>query len=419
MIHFTNVRHIDGTRHTIQLESTKQDDVAVDGSHLTRLPGLIDPHVHFRTPGHEYKEDWRTGARAAIAGGITTVFDMPNTSPSCTTKERLQAKKRLIQQQLNETGIPLRHHLYFGADAEKLNQIFAVQQEIIGLKIYMGSSTGSLLMENEGDLTNAFRLCAERGILIGVHAEDEPTMRLRKKALIGVDSPDLHSQIRSPEVAVVATERAIRLSEKFGTLLVILHMSTAEEVRLVRAAKAKGLPVYAETTPHHLFLTDRAYCDCGHKVQMNPPLRREGDLEALWEGIADGTIDTLGTDHAPHTLQEKDLPYGQAPSGVPGIETILPLMLNAVNEGRLSLERVVELMHGNIERIYGLSGNSDFVLVDMEREQVVNESNLKTKCGWSPFAGWRLKGWPEYVGLRGKVYECATARPLELEVASV
>lgn len=405
MLTIKNVKMLDGTIGEISVDS----DVSylLDGEgRLTLLPALIDPHVHFRTPGAEYKEDWRTAAKAAIRGGVTCVFDMPNTYPPCTTKENFESKKRIIDEQLADAEIPLRYGLYFGADEKNINELGLVKNACIGLKIYMGSSTGGLTMDKTEALDRAFQLAGQHNVIVAVHAEDEDILQANSKKYVGATEPSTHSRVRSRDAAIKATEQAINLAQKHSTQLVICHTSTAEEIELIRQAKKNGVLVYCEIATHHLFLNESDYGHLQSLALVNPPLRTERDQKAMWEAIHDGTVDFIGTDHAPHTLEEKTKPYGQAPSGMPGVETLLPLLLNAYNEEKISLEKIVQLTHINIEQIFGLNRNQDFVLVDLEMAKEVKVSELKTKCGWSPYAGLILKGWPIHTILKGKVYHC-------------
>lgn len=401
MIEIQNVEDIYGETHDHMIES--DTDLIIDGSGLLLFPGLIDPHVHFRTPGHPEKESWHTASAASIKGGYTTVFDMPNTDPACTTEMILQEKKALIDQQLKECGIPLRYELYFGADKSHLDEIYKVKKQTVGLKVFMGSSTGDLLIDDPGHLHAVFALAKAHDLIVSVHAEDEALILERSKT-IPSDSFHAHSKIRNEEVAYRSTKLAIDLAKLYGTRLCILHVTTAEELPLIKHAKEEGYEVFAETTPHHLFLNTDSYDRLGGKAQMNPPLRSKRHSDTLLQAIHDGVIDTIGSDHAPHTLEEKNKPYGQAPSGVPGIETTLPLLLNAYHNGLLSIEQIIDLTHTNPQDIFRLPPNNDVVLVDMNKEKVVREEDLKTKCGWSPFAGQTLKGWPVTTIVNGKVY---------------
>jgi dihydroorotase len=403
MIKIKRVRLLDGSVEDFTIQSERDHVLDAEGK-LTLLPALIDPHVHFRVPGAEHKEDWKTAAQAAIAGGVTTVFDMPNNMPSMINKERLEEKKHLIDQQLEEVGIPLRYYLYLGADQNSLDDIGKVAKDIVGIKVYMGSSTGDLLMTDERALDRVFQIAAQQDLVVSVHAEDEKMIQENKIRWGSSRDPAVHSKIRDRKAAIKAVKHAISLAEKYNCRLAILHLSTKDELDLVREAKKNEILVYAEATPHHLFLTEADYKQWGTKVQMNPPLRTLDDQKALWHGIADGTIDMIGSDHAPHTLKEKAAPYGSAPSGVPGIETTLPLLLNAYHEKRISLEKIIALTRFNIMNIFELKHNSDVVLVDLELTKEVTDSKLKTKCGWSPFSGRKLKGWPVYTILKGQVF---------------
>lgn len=394
---------MEGTIQTFVYQSPDERILDVEGK-LTLMPALIDPHVHMRIPGQAYKEDWVSGAKAAIAGGVTSVFDMPNNTPSCTSLAEIQQKKQLINQQLIKAGIPLRYYLFLGADKDHLDEIGRAKEEIIGIKVYMGSSTGGLLMPDDASLERVFQIAAIENLIVAIHAEDEELLQKNHAGFAGQKDPSIHSKIRDRDVAVRACKKAIALAEKFSTQLFILHISTKEEVELVRAAKKNRLLVYAETTPHHLFLSEKDYAQWGTKVQVNPPLRTEEDQLALWEGIHDGTIDTVGSDHAPHTLAEKEQPYGEAPSGIPGIETTLPLLLNAYHEKKLSMSQLIAVTRRNAENIYNLPHNEDVVLVDLNLAKKVDDNGLKTKCGWSPYSGKVLKGWPVYTILKGRVY---------------
>ncbi len=403
MITIRNAQSLKGR--TIDLALTSEANETIDAEGLTLIPALIDPHVHFRTPGLEHKETWETASRAAISGGITTVFDMPNTLPPTITQERLQEKKQRIDSQLKSAGIPLHYGLYLGADKSHFDQIARCKRDCVALKVFMGSSTGNLVMDDDSSLHSAFSLCAQHDMLLAVHAEDETLIQERKALFPHADHPRFHSQIRNDEVAFRATRKAIELARLYKTRLYLLHIGTKREVELIKRAKEEGLSVFAETTPHHLFLTQDAYETLGTKVQMNPPVRTEADRLSLWEGIHNGTIDTIGSDHAPHTLKEKALPYGKAPSGIPGVETTLPLLLNAASQGHLTLSQIIRLMRSRVQEIFRLAPNEDWVLVDLNQVHTIEEKLLKTKCGWSPYAGLSLKGWPVKTILRGKIYD--------------
>lgn len=405
MLTIKNIKFLDGTIGEKTVESVKPRLIDGEGR-LLLMPGVTDPHVHSREPGHEHKECFQTLAKAAVRGGVTRLFDMPNNNPPCTTKENFFAKKRLLEKQLEKVDIPLRVHLYFGADEKNIEDLGAVANEAIGLKIYMGSSTGGLTMDKRAALERAFQLAAQHGVIVAVHAEDEAIMQSNRTKYGASKDPSMHSKIRGREAAIAATKEAISLAEKYSTQLVICHTSTEEEIDLIKEAKRRELLVYCEVVTHHLFLDESDYDHLHTLALVNPPLRTARDREALWRGIDDDVVDFIATDHAPHTLEEKMLPYGEAPSGMPGVETLLPLLLNAYNEKKISLEKIVRLTNINIEQIFGLHRTDDFVLVDLELSKEVKVSELKTKCGWSPYAGMTLKGWPVYTILKGRAYRC-------------
>lgn len=403
MLVIKNVKNIKGEIVTRRIES--KEDKTIDATGLTILPALIDPHVHFRVPGQEHKENWESGARAAIAGGVTTVLDMPNNSPSIVTKELILKKRELIEKQLGNVNIPLRYGLYLGADKNYLAEIGETKSDIVAIKVFLGSSTGNLLIDDYGIFEKICKQAKQNDVLVAVHAEDENLLSKNAKKYQNINEPSIHSKIRFRQAAIRSLEKSLEIAKKIGNRLYVLHASTKEEVKLVKQAKKDGIKVSLETTPHHLFLTEEDYKRLGTKAQVNPPLRTKEDQEALWQGIADGTIDTIGTDHAPHTEDEKNQPYRKAPSGIPGIETCLPLLLDAFNNGKITLQKIVAITRTNVKKIFKLTSNDDIILVDLNKKKEVRNVDLKTKCGWSPFAGHTLQGWPVYTVLRGRVYK--------------
>lgn len=403
MITLKDVRLIDGSVETVELAS--EETIEIDASNLTLMQALIDPHVHFRVPGQAYKEDWFHAAKAALKGGYTMVLDMPNNIPPCVNQKRLIAKKKLINSQLEDCGIPLKYDLYIGADKNHFDEIGKVADDVIGIKVFMGSSTGELLMDDDSSLHAIFALAKAHDLTIALHAEDEELIQKRSGAYAGRTDHLVHSKIRNPQVAALAVQKALELSLLYDVPIYLLHISTVEELALIEQAKVQGIKVYAETTPHHLFLNTDDYRTLNGRVQMNPPIRERVHQEALFDAIRTGVIDTIGSDHAPHTEAEKDQAYGKTPSGVPGIETTLPLLLNAVNEGHLDLEHVASLTRWRPMEILNLEDNMDFVLVDMNHQAKVCEETLKTKCGWSPFVGRELQGWPKYTIMDGVLYD--------------
>lgn len=392
MIHIKNVRTLSGSTVDISLPFPYEE--IVDGSNWTQLPALVDPHVHFRVPGQEYKEDWKTGSLASLKGGITTVLDMPNNVPSCCTVERLSEKKKVIDSQLRTLGMGIHYGLYLGADKHHLEEINKASGQAVAVKVFMGCSTGDLLIDTDEALDEVFKRARDTNLLVAVHAEDEHLLKQKKKEFPNAIDPAMHSQIRSREAAIVATTKAIELCAKYHTPLYLLHMSTKEEMGLVAEAKKNGLPVFAEVTTHHLFFTVKDYEKWKTLIQMNPPIRDQEDQEALWEALRNGVLDTIGTDHAPHTLAEKEQPFGKAPSGIPGVDTLLPLMLDAVSRKQLTLERLVELTSTNPRAIFKLPPCQDVVLVDLSLEKTVTLKEVTSKAGWSPYCGRVLKGWP-------------------------
>lgn len=404
MIQINNIQTIDNKRKNLSIKS--KQEISISASNLLLLPGLIDPHVHFRTPGLECKEDWKTAAKASIKGGYTTVFDMPNTLPPTTTQIALEEKKVLIDKQLKEVKIPLRYHLFFGADKYHLDEIKKVKDQVIGIKVFMGCSTGGLVIDDDESLHTIFKIAAEENMLVAVHAEDEDRLKQNARKFTGPQHYSIHSKIRDEIAAILAVKKAIQLVRLYGTRLYILHTSTRQEIDLITKAKEEGLPVFAETTPHHLFLNLTDYESLKGKAVMNPPLRATEHQVALFKAIKLGIIDTIGSDHAPHTLEEKTRPYGICPSGVPGIETTLPLLLEAYHQGLLSLKNIVDLTSRRAKEIFQLSTYlDDYVLVDIELSRQVDENQLKTKCQWSPFSGRILRGWPVFTILRGYAYD--------------
>lgn len=400
MIVIKNVSDIDGKRHDIEIKSSEQKNI--DAAGLTLLPAVIDPHVHFRTPGLEHKEDWKHAAQAAINGGCTMVFDMPNVVPPTITAELLDAKKALIDKQLQMVGIPLRYELYIGADKLHLTQLAGVKDQVVGIKVFMGCSTGNLVIDDEESLHKVFEIAAENDMLVAVHAEDEQMMHERKAKYFREGDYTCHSDIRNIDVAVRAVEKAIMLCEKYKTRLYVLHVSSAAEVDLIRAAKMRGLPVSAETTPHHLFFDTSAYDKLHGKACVNPALRDSAQRNALFAAIKEGVIDTIGSDHAPHTKEEKALPYGQCPSGMPGIEFMLPVLLNAYHHELLTLDDIVNITSRNARNIFRLSDYDDFVLVDLNKTAAVTQTS--SKCGWSPYMGMTFTGWPVFTVLHNHLY---------------
>ena len=399
MLSIKNAITITGQPANLAVPCEKNMTIQAEG--LMVFPGLIDPHVHFRVPGLARKEDWETASAAALSGGYTTVFDMPNTVPPTITAAYLKQKKQLIDTALKKAKLPLRYHLYFGADKHHVSEIHRVKNEVIGLKVFMGESTGQLLVDDDESLHAVFAIAATQNLLVAVHAEDAAHLRKRAAVCHGKHYHD-HSTIRDVKAATLAVQKAIDLAKIYGVRLYILHVTSRDEIVLIKKAKQAGLPVYAEVTPHHLFLDDRDYKNLQGRALVNPPLRNESHRLALWEAIKEGVIDTIGSDHAPHLLSEKAEPYGRCPCGMPGIETTLPLLITAYHEGLITLDKILSLTCHRVRDIFHLPHNDDVVLVDVETAKPVIGKALHTKCHWSPFEGRILKGWPKHVVVQGQ-----------------
>ncbi len=377
----------------------------LDAAGLLVLPGAIDAHVHFREPGAEQKEDIESGSRAAVMGGVTTAFDMPNTDPPTTTAEALADKVARAQ---GRAWCNMAFQV--GATAANVEELPALESlpGCAGVKLFMGSSTGSLLLETDEDLTRALHAGARPAF---VHAEDEGRLRDRR-ALLG-DSPHvrLHPTWRDSQCAVVATRRILDLCRATRRPVHILHISSLNELEMLRKAKAEGLPVTCEVTPQHLTLNSELYETLGTRLQANPPIRSEEHRRALLAALADGLFDTVGSDHAPHTLEEKARPYPFSPSGMPGVQTLLPAMLDWAARGVVDLQAVVRMTAENPARIFGLTGkgfvqegyDADLALVDPETSFEVTRDWLQSRCGWSPFEGRRFRGRVVHVVVGGNL----------------
>jgi len=380
--------------------STATPTTEIDADGLTLLPGVIDPQVHFREPGLEHKEDLFTASCACAKGGVTSFLEMPNTRPLTITQQALDDKLQRAQ-----SKCLVNYGFFIGATPENLPDLLNAKPTP-GIKIFMGSAHGHLLVAQEAAIDAIF---AQGDRLIAVHAEDQARINERRKEFAGIHDPAIHSQIQDNQAALLATKLALKLSKKYQRRLHILHMSTAEEADLLRSDKPSW--VTAEVTPQHLLLNTSAYEKIGTLAQMNPPLRSPHDNEVLWQALRDGVIDFIATDHAPHTLEEKALEYPNSPSGMPGVETSLPLMLTAAMQGQCSIAQVVNWMSTAVAKAYGIPNkgaiapgfDADLVLVDLQTYRQVQREELLTKCGWSPFEGWNLTGWAHTTIVGGEI----------------
>jgi dihydroorotase len=370
----------------------------VDASGLYLLPGVIDDQVHFREPGLTHKEDLVTGSRACAKGGITTYLEMPNTKPATTTQARLNEKLALAASKSF-----VNYGFYIGATAGNLAELQRAERTP-GIKIFIGSSTGDLLVDEQDALEKIFEGAK---LPITAHCEDETTVLANAARLAGEADVADHSRIRDHEAALIATRRAIDLAHRHRHRFHVLHVSTAAETQVL--ADHRGL-ITGEACPHHLLFTVDDYARLGTLVQMNPSLKTADDSAELWRALADGRLQVIATDHAPHTLEEKQQPYPASPSGVPAVENSLALMLNEVNRGRCTLEQVVHWMCDAPARVWDLIGkgriavgyDADLVLVDLNLTQTIRNEQQVTKCRWSPWHGVELTGWPVRTWVMGR-----------------
>lgn len=384
--------------------SSSTSDVTVSAEGLHVLPGGIDTQVHFREPGMEHKEDLESGTRAAIMGGITSIFEMPNTNPTTTSAEALQDK---LDRAKGRTWCD--YSFFVGASKDNIAELAELEMlpGTPGVKIFMGSSTGPLLVEDDESLRQVLRGCKRRS---PIHAEDEARLSERKK-LRSDGTPHVreHPIRRDVECARLATERILRISEETGHPVHILHVSTRDELPLIAEAKKKGLGTTCEVTPQHLTLNSEAYETIGTYAQMNPPVRTEVHRVALWKAVKEGLFDVFGSDHAPHAKFEKALPYPESPSGMPGVQTMLPVLLEWVHRGELPLNQLVRMLCENPAAIYGVRNkghikegfDADLTLVDLSKTWTIHQDWLQSKCEWSPFEGMEIHGEIEHVFLRG------------------
>ncbi|MGD8356129.1 MAG: dihydroorotase, partial [Methyloceanibacter sp.] len=373
----------------------------IDASGLYVLPGVIDTQVHFREPGMEHKEDLETGSRAAVLGGVTAVFEMPNTSPPTTTAEALAAKVAAGTNRMH-----CDFAFFVGATHENAIHLDELERlpGAAGVKIFAGSSTGDLLVEDDETLTQVFSTIRRR---CSIHSELESRLRDRL-SLRRVGDPTSHYEWRDVTAALQSTERLLRLARTTGARIHILHVSTGDEMELLSYNKDVAT---VEVTPQHLtFAAPEDYERLGTRVQQNPPIRNRAHQERIWWGLDQGVVDILGSDHAPHTLEEKGATYPATPSGMPGVQTLVPIMLDHVNAGRLSLGRFVDLTSAAAQRLFGIvrkgriavGYDADFTIVDMRAQRVIEDDWIASKAGWTPFAGRKVQGWPIGTVIRGR-----------------
>ena len=398
----------------IELNSSK----VFDATDKVVLPGIIDTQVHFREPGSTDAEDLESGSRAAVLGGVTSLFEMPNTNPPTSNLVEFEKKLQLAKDRMHSN-----YAFYFGATPENIEQLSQLKnlKGCCGIKLFAGSSTGNLLVDKEADIE---KVISNSDRIVSIHSEDEEILKVRKKF---IKKGDVHSHPiwRDVESAMSSTRRVVKIAERYNKKIHVLHVTTKEEVDFLAMHKKN---VTFETTPQHLTLYAP---DCYDKLktyaQMNPPLRTKEHHDRLWVAIKNNIVDVLGSDHAPHTKENKNKEYPNSPSGMPGVQTIFPVMIDHVNKGKLSLEQLIKLMCENPCRIFGIKNkgyikeeyDADLTIVDMNKEQVIKDEMIASKCGWTPFNNYKVKGFPvgtivngNLVMSEGKVISKAQGQPM-------
>ncbi len=375
---------------------------SIDASGLTVLPGCIDTQTHFREPGSTDTEDLASGSRAAIVGGITSVFEMPNTNPATTNKAEFQRKIDLAKNRMY-----CNHAFYFGATPTNQSELADLKglDGCCGVKLFAGSSTGTLLVHKEEDIEKVFESTSK---IVAVHSEDEDILNLRKKLR---EKGNVHSHPiwRDEECAISSTRKIVKIAKRLGKKAHILHITTKQEIDFLSQNKGD---ITFEITPQHLtmFAPD-CYDKLGTYAQMNPPIREKSHYDRLWYAVRNNYNDTIGSDHAPHLKVNKDKEYPDTPSGMPGVQTLLPVMLNHVNDGKLTLVQLMNLVCENPAKIFGIIGkgyikkdyDADFTIVDMNKIIEIKNEKIESKCGWSPFDGHKFKGTPVYTIINGEI----------------
>jgi dihydroorotase len=372
----------------------------VDCRGLHILPGVIDSQVHFREPGLVHKEDLETGSRAAVLGGVTAVFEMPNTEPATTSADALADKLHRAKGRMH-----CDFAFWVGGTHENVADIPELERlpGAPGIKVFMGSSTGRLLVADDEGVLAILKKARRRAAF---HSEDEARLNERKPLRVLGDASS-HPVWRDEIAALRSTERLIRLARQARAQVHVLHISTREEMEALASAKDVAS---CEATPHHLTLSAEDYPRLGTKLQMNPPVRGPEHREAIWRGLHEGVVDVLGSDHAPHTLEEKAKPYPQSPSGMTGVQTLVPIMLDHVSAGRLSLQRFVDLTSAGPQRLFGIVGkgriaagyDADFTIVDLKRVETIRDAWIVSRCGWTPYDGKKVTGWSVGTFVRGR-----------------
>ncbi|KAB2691274.1 dihydroorotase [Brucella pseudogrignonensis] len=371
----------------------------IDCTGLHILPGVVDSQVHFREPGLEHKEDLETGSLAAVLGGVTSVFEMPNTKPLTTSAETLEDKIRRGRHRMH-----CDFAFWVGGTRDNAKDVAELERlpGAAGIKVFMGSSTGNLLVEDDEGVRSILKNTRRRAAF---HSEDEFRLKERENLRVEGD-PSSHPVWRDVTTALQCTERLVGIARETGARIHVLHISTAEEIDFLQGHKDVAT---CEATPHHLTLSADEYATLGNLIQMNPPVREKRHRDGVWKGVDQGIIDVLGSDHAPHTLDEKQKSYPASPSGMTGVQTLVPIMLDHVNAGKLSLERFVDLSSHGPNRIFGMARkgriavgyDADLTIVDMKRRETITHEQAGSKAGWTPYHGKTVTGWPVGTFVRG------------------
>jgi dihydroorotase len=373
-----------------------------DAKDLTVLPGCIDTQTHFREPGSTDTEDLYSGSRAAIVGGITSVFEMPNTNPPTSNKVEFQKKLDLAKNRMY-----CNYAFYFGATPDNADELADLKnlEGCCGIKLFAGSSTGNLLVQHEEDMEKVFKSSSK---VVAVHSEDEEILNMRKK-LIKEGDVHTHPLWRNDECAISSTRRIVRIAERYKKKAHILHVTTKQEIDFLSQHKGN---ITFEITPQHLTMyAPDCYNKLGTYAQMNPPLRNKSHYDRLWYAVKNNLNDTIGSDHAPHLKENKEKSYPNSPSGMPGVQTLMTVMLNHVNDGKLSLEQLMNSICENPVKIFGVKYkgfikkgfDADFTIVDMNKKIIIKNENIESKCGWSPFDGFEFKGTPVSTIIAGQI----------------
>ena len=399
----------------IELNSSK----VYDATDKVVLPGIIDTQVHFREPGSTDAEDLESGSRAAVLGGVTALFEMPNTNPPTSNLVEFDKKLQAAKNRMHSN-----YAFYFGATPDNTNQLAKLKdvEGCCGVKLFAGSSTGNLLVDKEADIE---KVISSSDRIVSIHSEDEDIIKLRKKFIKKGDVHS-HAEWRNVEVAMSSTRRVVKIAERYNKKIHVLHVTTREEVDFLAMHKKN---VTFETTPQHLTMyAPDCYDKLGTYAQMNPPLRTKEHYDRLWVAIKNNIVDVLGSDHAPHLKENKDKEYPNSPSGMPGVQTIFPVMLDHVNNGKLTLQQLINLMCENPCKIFGIKNkgylkegyDADLTIADMNKEVVIKNEMIASKCGWTPFNNHKVKGFPvativngHLVMSDGKVVEESKGTPLK------